>query len=401
MRHHVDIAIVGAGLAGAGMACALVAQPACRSLRIALIDPGPEPRHFQGQNFDPRVVALNRQSQELLTEWGVWRTMEEDRLCPYKEMFAWDGEGTAFIHFLSEQLGEPNLGHIVENTVALRALLKSLNEHPQVEVIRGRHVEQLEAGEEQSLVLDNGDVITASLVLAADGGNSRIRQLLAMPSREWDYGHHAIVSTVRCEQSHGFTAWQRFMHTGPLAFLPLCLEGDSHYCSIVWSMDEEKVPELMALDEKDFATALGRAFEHRLGNIESVAQRFSFPLRQRHAGEYVRPGFALLGDAAHTIHPLAGQGVNMGFADVKAMASEIERAVQRGLPLNDFSILRRYQRARKAENLSMMLLMEGFKRLFGSRTPALHVLRNMGMRQINSLPALKRMLARNAMGLHR
>lgn len=401
MRNSVDIAIVGAGLAGAGMACALIAQPACRHLRIALIDPGPEPRQFQGQDFDPRVVALSRQSQDMLAEWGAWQAMEEDRLCPYTEMFVWDGEGTASIHFDSEDLGEPNLGHIVENSVALRAMLARLNGHPQIDVLRGRHVEQVEAGAAQSLILDNGDVITASLVLAADGGNSRIRQLLAMPSREWDYGHHAIVTTVRCEQSHDFTAWQRFMHTGPLAFLPLCQDGDSHYCSIVWSMDEEKVPQLMALEDSEFAAALGRAFEHRLGNIESVAQRFNLPLRQRHATDYVRPGFALLGDAAHTIHPLAGQGVNLGFADVKAMAVEIDRAVQRDLPLNDFSILRRYQRARKAENLSMMLLMEGFKRLFGSRTPALHVLRNMGMRQVNDLPALKQMLARSAMGLGR
>lgn len=401
MRHSADIAIVGAGLAGAGMACALISRSACSSLRLVLIDPGPEPRHFQGQDFDPRVVALNRQSQALLTDWDAWASMERDRLCAYREMFVWDGEGTASIHFHAEELGEPNLGHIVENSVALRALLERLKDHPQVDIVRGRHVEQVEAGDQQTLILDNGDVVTASLVLAADGGNSRIRQLLAMPSREWDYGHHAIVTTVRCQQPHDFTAWQRFMHTGPLAFLPLCQEGDSHYCSIVWSMDEEKVPELMALDDGEFAAALGRAFEHRLGNIESVARRFHFPLRQRHANDYIRPGFALLGDAAHTIHPLAGQGVNMGFADVKAMAVEIDRAVQRGLPLNDFSLLRRYQRARKAENLSMMLLMEGFKRLFGSRLPALHVLRNMGMRQINDLPALKQMLARNAMGLRR
>lgn len=399
MDHTFDIVIVGAGLVGAGMACALVNQPACRNLRLALVDPGPEPRVFTGSDFDPRVVALSRQTQILLEDWGVWPAMEARRVCPYQSMFVWDGEGSASIRFDSHELGEDNLGHIVENSVALAALLESLKVHPQVQILRGRHVEQVEAGEQQKLILDNGDVLQASLVLATDGGNSRIRQLLAMPSREWDYGQDAIVTTVRTQRPHEFTAWQRFMPTGPLAFLPLRLEEDDHYCSIVWSLDEARVPEVMAMNDDEFADALGQAFEHRLGLIEAAATRYSFPLRQRHAVDYIRPGFALVGDAAHTIHPLAGQGVNMGFADIKALAAEIDRAIRRRLPLNDFSILRRYQRARKAENLSMMALMEGFKRLFGSRVPALHVLRNMGMRQVNELSALKQMLAKRAMGL--
>lgn len=399
MEHKVDIVIVGAGLVGASMACALLSQPSCGHLQLALIDPGPEPKVFSGKDFDPRVVALSHQTQRLLEQWGIWAAIAADRVCPYQSMFVWDGEGTASIRFDSHELGEDSLGHIVENSVALRALLAVLKAHPQVQILRGRHVEQVEAGEQQKLILDNGDVMHAPLVLAADGGNSRIRQLLAMPSREWEYGQDAIVTTVRTQQPHESTAWQRFISTGPLAFLPLRMEDDHHYCSIVWSLDKARVPAIMAMDDVQFADALGQAFEYRLGEIEQVADRFSFPLRQRHAVDYVQPGFALVGDAAHTIHPLAGQGVNMGFADIKALADEVERAVRRRLPLNDFSILRRYQRARKAENLSMMALMEGFKRLFGSRVPALHVLRNMGMRQVDSLPAVKQMLARRAMGL--
>lgn len=399
MQDSVDIAIVGAGMVGAGIACALASQPSCRNLSIVLIDAGPEPRQYSGSDFDPRVVALSRASQRMLDEWGVWPAIEADRVCAYRQMFVWDGEGTASIHFDSEDIGEPNLGHIVENSVVLRALLASLEGNDQIRLLRGRRVEQLEAGEQQHLILDNGQVIQASLVLAADGGNSRIRQLLAMPSREWDYGHDAIVTTVRCEQSHQSTAWQRFMPSGPLAFLPLCLDGDTRYCSIVWSIEQDQAPDVMALDDAAFAQALGRAFEHRLGKIESVQKRFTFPLRQRHAIDYVRRGFALVGDAAHTIHPLAGQGVNMGFADVEALVGEIDRAQQRRLPLNDFSILRRYQRARKAENLGMMAAMEAFKRMFGSRVPAIHLLRNMGMRQVDNLPALKQLLAKRAMGL--
>ena len=224
-----------------------------------------------------------------------------------------------------------------------------------------------------------------------------------METREWNYGHDAIVTTVRTEQPHQYTAWQRFLPTGPLAFLPLQTGGDdsksAHYSSIVWSVKSELTSELMALDDAQFAQQLAAAFEQRLGEVEQVAQRFSFPLRQRHAVNYVQPGIALLGDAAHTIHPLAGQGVNLGFLDVCAMRDEILRACRRQLPLNDVSILKRYQRARKSHNLSMMGVMEGFKRLFGANHLPTRWMRNEGMRTLNNLPMLKNAVVKQAMGL--
>ncbi|MEX1033343.1 MAG: UbiH/UbiF/VisC/COQ6 family ubiquinone biosynthesis hydroxylase [Cellvibrionaceae bacterium] len=405
--NRYDIVIVGGGVVGASLACALAHHEHAAQLQVALVEPGPAPTLYRGEQFDPRVVALTRQSQQFLDSLGAWSAIQAQRVCPYTRMFVWDGEGTASIEFNSREFREENLGHIVENAVVLCALLDRLAACSRVSLLRGRKVEQVQeglpaTGDRLTLVLDDGERLESSLVLAADGGNSKIRQLLGMETREWDYDQDAIVTTVRSENSHNFTAWQRFMHTGPLAFLPLQGgAGDSYFSSIVWSLDRNRVPALMAMDDASFAEALGAAFEHKLGKITDVAKRFSFPLRQCHASDYVRPGFALVGDAAHTIHPLAGQGVNLGLLDAEALAGEIERALQRGIPLSDYSLLRRYQRRRKGANLGMMALMEGFKRLFGSRDPGLHLARNMGVRQVNNLPALKKVLARRAMGLGR
>lgn len=407
-----DIVIVGAGLVGASLACAIASSEHCGELRIALVEPGPPPSLYgdqghgggehDGEDFDPRVVALTPQSQDFLASLGVWPAIQKQRLCPYTRMYVWDGEGTAAIEFNSRDIRQDNLGHIVENSVVLSALLDRLAAFPRVHLMRGRKVEQINerVGDQPRtrLVLDNGDHLEASLILAADGANSKVRQLLAMKTREWDYGQDAIVATVRSEQAHDFTAWQRFTRHGPLAFLPLCGAGDDtssgDYCSIVWSVDRQLSPDLMALDDEQFAAALGSAFEHRLGKITRVSRRFSFPLRQRYALSYVRPGVALVGDAAHTIHPLAGQGVNLGLLDAQVLASEIQRAMLRGVPLGDYSLLRRYSRRRKGANMAMMVVMEAFKRLFGSQNPGLHLLRNIGMRQVDSLPALKKLLAR-------
>ena len=247
--------------------------------------------------------------------------------------------------------------------------------------------------------LSNGNEITAALLIAADGAHSKVRELAEFSTREWDYGQQAIITTVRTEQPHEFTAWQRFMHSGPLAFLPLQQQGDAHRCSIVWSAEDALATELMALDDDTFCARLTAAFEARLGKVIHCDKRYAIPLRQRHATTYIQPGIALVGDAAHNIHPLAGQGVNLGLLDVIALAQEIERALLRGIPLADYSILRRYQRQRLAGNLGMMSAMEGFKRLFGNRSLAVNWLRNTGMRQLNSVTAIKKIIINTALGV--
>ncbi|MGI1679288.1 MAG: UbiH/UbiF/VisC/COQ6 family ubiquinone biosynthesis hydroxylase [Cellvibrionaceae bacterium] len=414
--NHYDIVIAGAGLVGASMACAIAEDFNTRHLTIAIVDPGQSPKVFSGNEFDPRVIALTRNSQRFLQRLSVWDSIEKNRVTPYEKMFVWDGEGTANIEFNSHEFKQENLGYIAENSLVLAELLRRLQDFPNVTIFRSNQVDGVSSDKvsEKSLSTkekSNIEIllkdeknkqkkITAALLVAADGAQSGVRKKLSMETREWDYGHDAIVTTVRTEKSHSNTAWQRFISTGPLAFLPLTtVDGDDHYCSIVWSLSKEITPEMMSKTDEEFSEALSVAFENKLGRIESVAKRFSFPLRQRHAVNYIQPGVALIGDAAHTIHPLAGQGVNLGLLDVQVLAGEIARAEKRGIPLNDFSVLKRYQRQRKPDNLTMMAAMEGFKRLFGSTKPALHILRNEGMGRLNSIPLLKNLIAKKAMGL--
>jgi 2-polyprenylphenol 6-hydroxylase len=395
-----DLIIVGAGLTGATLACAVAQLPHASSLSIALIEADMNITRYEGESFDPRVVALTQASQNLLQRIGVWDAIYQARACAYTDMHVWDGEGTADIHFNASDVRAANLGYIVENSVALAALRQQLKQHKNIQVIQPVRVTQLEGLPSPRLHLDNGLVISAPLIIAADGAKSRVRELAPFDTREWDYHQMAIVTTVQTEFSHQATAWQRFMRTGPLAFLPLPSVGGKHFCSIVWSLDRDCVDDIMQLSDGDFCARLGRAFEYKLGAILHSAERFAIPLRQRHAKEYCVPGIALVGDAAHNIHPLAGQGVNLGLLDVNALVIEIERALQRKIPLGDFSILRRYQRQRLASNLGMMSAMEAFKRLFGSDSLAITWLRNTGMRQLNSLTALKKIIVRSAMGLH-
>jgi 2-octaprenylphenol hydroxylase len=402
---YFDIVIVGAGLVGATLAAVLGQNPHTQHLSIALIDAGVPPAPPTDGHFDPRVVALTWRSQALFERVGIWSAIAtsasaQHRACPYTHMHVWDGEGTGRLRFDCRDLHRDNLGYIVENSLLISHLLQAIHTNPQLRLDWHEALVGMESGVETKLHLASGRILQTPLVLAADGANSRVRELCQFQTRAWHYGQQAIVTTVKTEKSHQFTAWQRFMHSGPLAFLPLLgPDGDDRHSSIVWSLDDQRAEEMQALNDAAFAVALTENFEATLGSVLEIDQRFSFPLRQRHALNYVQSGVALLGDAAHTIHPLAGQGVNLGLLDVEALVKEIERAIQRRIPLADFSILRRYQRARMGSNLGMMGMMEGFKQLFGSQDAWLQVLRNTGMTQIGQLPLLRNTLARRAMGL--
>ncbi|MDR7088446.1 2-octaprenyl-6-methoxyphenyl hydroxylase [Cellvibrio fibrivorans] len=398
-----DVVIVGAGLVGASLACAIAQTDAARNLRIAVIEASSDLPHFSGDHFDPRVVALTHASQKLLSDIGCWDSIVKRRVCAYREMKVWDGEGTAAIEFDCADVKQSHLGHIIENSVVVNQLRERMAQHKNIFLIQPVTVAQVIPAQAEfprvRVQLTNGGEITAALLIAADGAQSKVRELAEFSTREWDYGQQAIITTVRTERPHEFTAWQRFMHTGPLAFLPLQHNGDAHSCSIVWSAEDDLAAELIALNDEDFCARLTSAFEARLGRVIACDKRYAIPLRQRHATSYIQPGIALVGDAAHNIHPLAGQGVNLGLLDVIALAQEIERALTRAIPLADYSILRRYQRQRLASNLGMMSAMEGFKRLFGNRTLAVNWLRNTGMRQLNSVSAIKKIIINTALGV--
>ncbi len=394
--------IVGAGIAGS----ALAARLSGAGLSIALVEAQPlaPPRLPAARDlasFDPRVSALTPRSRALLEEVGAWQAIADYRLCTYSHMTVWDADGTGVIEFDRQEVGADCLGHIVENRAIVAALLAVVEAGADITLF-GETAVQACARDNNGrlhLTLAGGRELQPALVVAADGAQSPLRDMLQFPTREWDYGHRAVVATVQLERAHQDTAWQRFMPSGPLALLPLPGADDEHYCSIVWSLSEALVDEIMALDDAAFCARLGLASEHCLGEVVGTSQRFAFPLRQRHAVDYVQPGVALVADAAHTIHPLAGQGINLGLADVAVLAAEVTAGTARGAGPGDFALLRRYQRQRKGENLLMMAAMDGFKRLFEQDALPLRWLRNTGLKGVNRLPPVKQQLMRHAMGL--
>ncbi len=396
-----DVLVVGAGIAGSALAVGLSGQ----GLRIALIearplpaDPAPPEPGLDG--FDVRVSALTPQSVAQLDRLAAWPAIQQHRACPYRHMTVWDAEGTGRIDFDSAELGLPALGTLVENSAVTAALAACVRRAPDIEVLAPRRLEGARrVADEIVVTLDDGTHCSASLTVGADGALSPLRDLLGFATREWSYRQRAIVATVETARHHADTAWQRFLPTGPLALLPLPDSEGRHYCSIVWSLDDDEVDAVLALADSDFCVALGDAAEHCLGEILASSPRAAFPLRQRHAIQYVEPGVALVADAAHTIHPLAGQGINLGLADVDELARVVLEARQRGLPPGALSVLQRYQRRRKGSNLAMMAAMDGFRHLFGSRRLPLRWLRNVGLRQADALPAVKKRLMRHAMGL--
>ena len=401
METRADLLIVGAGMVGSALALALQGS----GLNILVLDGSPlSVKPFDdAAAFEPRVSALSAASQRILERLDVWDGVVARRASPYGEMHVWDGSGTGHVHFSAASVHAQVLGHIVENRVIQDALVERLNSGD-IALLPNARLEQMRrSGDDWLLTLADGRTLRAPLVVAADGANSTVRRMTGTATREWDYMHHAIVTSVRTVQSHRKTAWQRFTDQGPLAFLPLERRGeahkDEHWSSIVWSVTPAESERLMTLDDEAFCRALETAFEGQLGEVISADPRLCVPLRQRHAKRYVAEGLALIGDAAHTIHPLAGQGVNLGFLDAAVLAEVLQDAVKRGERLADEKVLSRYERRRMPHNLALMAAMEGFERLFQADQLTLRWLRNTGLKVVDGSAQAKALFVRQALGL--
>ena len=397
-----DIVIVGGGMVGATMACLLRDL----DLKIALVDRAKFDvlnLEVTGGKFDPRVSAITTATKKIFLDLKVWPDIEAARCCNYLGMQVWDADGTGCINFSAIDLNQSELGTIVENSILSSALYKQISNQKNLSLLAPMNIASMEVSEGGTrLITDKGQQKTAKLIIAADGANSKIRELCRFSTREWEYNHNAIVTTVKTELAHEQTALQRFIDTGPLAFLPLAVEqNDSiqNYCSIVWTAIPKHAEYLMQLSDKNFCAELTKAIEGRLGNIEWCDKRFTFPLWQRHSIDYVKNNVVLIGDAAHSIHPLAGQGVNLGFLDAAVLARELHHGIEVGRELSDQTVLGRYQRKRKGHNLGMMWLMEGFKHLFAEQALPIRWLRNIGMSGVDNISVVKNNLARRAMGL--
>jgi 2-octaprenylphenol hydroxylase len=349
--------------------------------------------------MDLRVYALSRASQRILDHVGVWQEIEAARASPYRRMHVWEGDFSSqlgSLSFDSAELGEPDLGHIVEDRLIRDRLFHHLDASDDVELHVGSELAAVHVGPQSvEIKTQSGESFQASLLIAADGGESTVRQLLELPVKTLSYGQDAVVTHVATSEEHFETAWQRFLPEGPLAFLPL-LDGRS---SVVWSMGSEEAQRLSGLSERNFLDELQIASGGVLGEIQSCASRAGFPLRALHASRYCCPRVALVGDAAHTVHPLAGQGMNLGLLDAAALADTLMEALREGQDPGDLGILRRYERRRKGGNLKMLLGMDALHRLFRLPGPLFGPLRAAGLSAVNSTRFAKSRLMREALGL--
>ena len=398
MSRDFDVVIVGGGMVGATLACLLARGDA--GVRIAVLEAREPPPFDPEAPAGNRVSAISRGSMRILAAAGVWERVASLRISPYREMRVWDAAGEAFgndaLHFDSAELGEPDLGAIVENGLIQWSLAERLRGLSEVSWMAPARLGSLEFEPERVVVaLEDGRRLRARLVVGADGAASTSRQLAGIETAGWDYPQHAVVANVRCEAGHRETAWQRFLPTGPLAFLPL---SDGR-CSIVWSTTPERASELLAMSEPDFCAAVTAAADGVLGNVTAAAGCAAFPLRLRYARAYTRPRFALIGDAAHAVHPLAGQGVNLGFLDAAALAECLGEGIAEGRDPGDRRVLRRYERWRKGDNMAAMFLIDGIGRLFSNDSDALANLRRFGRGLVNAAPAVKHEFIRRAMGV--
>lgn len=380
-----DVAVVGAGLVGAAIAVGLHR----RGLRVRLLDRGLGPE--TDDDYDLRVYAISPASARFLDDIGVWSAITGERASAYGHMQVWETVPESALHFDASDVRLPMLGHIVESCVIQRHLLAAL---PAGVLREGVAVSACEVdGEAATLRFERGSSLRASLVVAADSARSPLREACGIEVLRSPYDQTAVVCHVRTERPHGATAYQRFLETGPLALLPLA-DGRS---SIVWSSTEAAA--LMNLDDAAFCEVLGEISQHVLGRILECTRRLTFPLGLQQAEDYVRPRFALAGDAAHVVHPLAGQGVNLGFGDARCLVDTIAQAQRERRDPGALRVLQRYQRARKAEVAEMLAVTDGLYRAYAMRQPGWDWLRQQGLAAVNAAAPLRQMLVRRACGL--
>ncbi|HCE2342266.1 TPA: FAD-dependent 2-octaprenylphenol hydroxylase [Vibrio parahaemolyticus] len=392
MMQSVDIAIIGGGMVGLALAAAFKDS----DLRIAVIE-GNVPDETLNELPDVRVSALSRSSETILRKLGAWQGIEQRRASPYYGMEVWEQDSFAKIEFDAQSMAQPDLGHIVENRVIQLALLEQVQKLENVTLFMPARCATLAVGEQESwLTLDNGQAMTAKLVVGADGANSWLRNQMDIPLTHWDYGHHALVANVKTADPHHSIARQIFTPHGPLAFLPM---SQPNMCSIVWSTEPNRAEELLAMSDEVFNKTLTSEFDARLGVSEVVGERAAFPLKMRYARDFVVERVALVGDAAHTIHPLAGQGVNLGLLDAASLAQEVLTLWKQGQDIGSKRNLRGYERWRKAEAAKMIAAMQGFRDLFSGGHPAKKLVRGIGLSLAGKLPGAKDEIMKRALGL--
>ncbi|WP_298624297.1 FAD-dependent monooxygenase [uncultured Legionella sp.] len=387
MSHQFDVLVVGGGVVGLAAA---IAMAQCKH-SVAIIDAGS--LSVDVTATDMRVYAINKASQSLLKQLDVWSYLDNSRVSPYHQMHVWDASNGAYIDFDSRLIAEQNLGAIIEESILKQALLQKISSEPNISLFSHSTIDEVIELENGIKISSQNDAWHGQLLMVTDGANSPTRKKLNIELTSWAYEQNALVATVATEKPHLSTAYQVFNSDGPLAFLPLV---NPHQCSIVWSTNPIRAQKMMALGEEEFNLELTRAFARHLGKVELLSARHQFPLRMRHVKQYAGTRWLLLGDAAHTIHPLAGLGLNVGLADVSSWINLSERF--KDVPASKRA-LRAYQRERKHAVWQIILMMEGFKQLFTNNSMPIMALRGLGLRFCNEFSSIKRICIDHAAGL--
>ena len=391
--NDTGIIVVGAGIVGATFATLL----ARTGLNIALIESSSAAPAKDESVLDPRVLAITKASERILSKANIWDKIECSRIGCFREMHVWDENGNGEIHFDSAAICQPTLGYIIESELIRLTLHTSLENMDTVTWYRPARPVLLERHDDAIVLgLDDGRRLRSDLIVAADGGNSAVRDLAGIAHDIHDYQQSALVSVVETEKPHGNIARQRFMTLGPLAFLPM---AEPSRCGIVWSTSPEHAGDLANMEATLFRMELEKAFTGTLGKIIDSGPRAVFPLRRAQAEHYCQPRLALIGDTAHSVHPLAGQGANQGLLDAATLAEIIIETRSKGRDPGAYSVLRRYERWRRGENYRMMMIFEGFKYLFENQDGSVRWLRNTGMDLMDSVPLAKEWIMYRAMGL--
>ena len=402
-RHDFDLLVIGGGMVGACAAAIAAAHPALGDLRIAILEAQPPAMPPPDDDVDLRVSAISRASERILASIGAWQLVPARHVCAYDDMIVWDAASkplaSGSIHFSASASGEPNLGYIVENRRLLWAIHDSAPLRERVTVLRGELAGLAFDDERATVTLGDGRSLSVGLVAGADGAASLSRKLAGIETIGWDYDQRAFVTHVRTEHPHARTAWQRFLADGPIAFLPLA-DGRS---SIVWTTRPDHAAHLVACAPDEAAAQIRAAIDGALGDVTLAGPRGQFPLRLTHAKDYCRDRFALIGDAAHAVHPLAGQGVNLGLLDgaalVEVLADEVAAAGNTGA-IAERRVLRRYERWRKSENAVALGLIDGLNRLFSTSNPMLSFARRAGLAAVDRSPLVKGFFMARALGTH-
>lgn len=348
-----------------------------------------------GDDFDLRVNSINLASEIFLEKIGAWQDALAIRACPFSGIEAWGASGGR-IEFRAEEIDEPWLGHIVENAVLLTALTRIARSSDRIDILEGVALRSIRLADDAAIVdFEGGESVQADLVVGADGGDSAVRDAALIGTSERDYRQDAIVAQIETSNPHGNWSYQRFLDTGPLAFLPLS-DGSS---SIVWSCDRDLAESLMNMSAEEFEDALAIGIDHRLGEMKLLSERITFPLRKLSATSYVSERAVLVGDSAHVIHPLAGMGANLGLMDAATLAELIMKRTDPATDIWNPRVYREYERWRKTANVPVANVMDGFDAGFRYLTPVVPAMSGLGLSIANVSGPIKRTIMRLACGV--